>query len=367
MYEWNDGVTGLVCLRCGGRFPVGDFPTGCPSCMEEGFPASLTMQYSEGVAWDERVPFRKAPFLGEGGTPVVELQPLAEELGVERFALKQEYQNPTGSHKDRFSPYVAARALQLGKEAVVLASSGNAGVSMAAYAARVGLRCIVIMTDDVHQQMREAVSATGAEILMVGSSMARWKLMRELVESEGYYPATNYVSPPVGSNLYGVQGYKRVAYELVRSGERPTAVVVPTSRADLLWGIWEGFRDAHAAGVMERLPRMFSVEPFPRLHEVLAGRDYRGEFPGQTGLTSIAGSTVTYQGVLALRESGGQALVVNMAAAEQGQRKLAAMGLLMESSSATIWPAVQQLAATGKLIREDRVVAIGTSHGFKKL
>ncbi|MBH8609481.1 pyridoxal-phosphate dependent enzyme, partial [Thermoactinomyces sp. CICC 10521] len=174
---------------------------------------------------------------------------LAEQLGIHRFWVKNEGMNPTGSHKDRMSPLVIARALQLGKSSVVVASSGNAGISLAAYASFAGLQCTVITTKDIHEDVKKSIQAYGAQLVMVSDSFQRWELTRELAENQGFYPATNYMFPPVGSNMYGVQGYKTIAYELVQQlkGCSPSVILVPSSRADLLWGVWEGLKEASAS------------------------------------------------------------------------------------------------------------------------
>src|SRR3546814_5383244 len=84
------------------------------------------------------------------------------------------------------------------------------------------------------------------------------------------------------------------------------AVLVPTSRGDLIWGLFEGFRQLKAADLTTAVPRLFAVEPFARISAVLGGETVTGSFPGTTKLTSIGGSTVTYQAIEATRLSGGR-------------------------------------------------------------
>jgi threonine synthase len=380
MYRQNELAVGLSCLRCGAVYELGDYPTGCPACLSEGYPVSLQVKYAEEGSFSvdqqvhgmkrfaDKLPYRTFPTLGEGDTPLLELPDLAEELGVAGLWLKNEGQNPTGSHKDRMSAMVVARAKSIGKTTVVAASSGNAGASLAAYAAAAGLRCVVITTVGMNPVWAQAVRMTGGELVALKEPKDRWKYMGKMVAEEGWYPVTNYIDPPVGSNLWGLQGYKTCGHEIAEAlaKEAPTAVVVPTSRGDLLFGIWSGLREARAAGWIESLPRMYAVEPFGRLSRVLAGEDYRGNFQGDYRHTeSIGGTTVTYQSVQTLLQSGGGAVDVQGEAAVQAQREMARRGLYLESSSAVVWAAVKQLQASGKIGKEDRVVMVGTSNGYK--
>jgi threonine synthase len=375
-WVWNPQVSGCSCIRCGSRYEIDEYPTGCPKCLAQGYPASMKLEYeeqtednSQSSCLHKRLPFLDVLTLGEGNTPLIHLDRLAEQLGIQRFWVKNEGMNPTGSHKDRMSPLVIARALQLGKSSVVVASSGNAGISLAAYAAYAGLQCTVITTKDIHEDVKRSIQAYGAQLIMVGDSYQRWELTRKLVEEEGFYPATNYMLPPVGSNMYGVQGYKNIAYELVQAlkANFPSVMLVPTSRADLLWGIWEGLQEAFTSGWIAKLPKLVAVEPFPRLVRVLHGSDYRGEFAGSTSLNSIAGTTVTYQGLLAIRNSGGMAVAVSDEETEMAQKELAAHGLYLELSSAVVLAAAKRLIQMGCISEEDQVVAIGTAQGLKNI
>lgn len=375
---WNPGLKGAECIRCGARLTGFDFPLGCPICLEEGMPASVRMVYEETdtgkppkgrgmMRYAAGLPLWNFPSLGEGFTPLLPLVTWARKFGLSRFWIKWEGANPTGSHKDRMSPLIVAAARLLGKTDVVIASSGNAGLSLAAYAAAAGLTAHVIVTPRVPAQVQDWIRSYGGNVWMVSRSDERWPLMGKLVRERGFWPAGNFHVPPVGSNPFGVQGLKTIAYELVEElGEAPDAVIVPTSRGDLLWGIWEGFRECRTRGEISHLPRMVAVEPFPRLTRVLHGEDWRGRFEGRTSLASIDGSTVTYQAVAAVTESGGTAVSVTDREVAWAWKEAARSGLLLESSSASVLAAVIRLVDSGWLKKEESVVAIGTSHGFKE-
>jgi threonine synthase len=133
-----------------------------------------------------------------------------------------------------------------------------------------------------------------------------------------------------------------------------------------LWGIWEGFREAAEWGWVKEIPRLYAVEPFPRLTRVLAGEDYRSLFPGDTLLRSIGGDTVTYQSVVAVKRSGGGAVAVSSAEAEESQRQLARCGVYLENSGAAPLAGLRHLLRTGEITEKERVLLIGTSHGYKE-
>ncbi|HEU4965070.1 MAG TPA: pyridoxal-phosphate dependent enzyme [Bacilli bacterium] len=380
MYTWNENVSGLICLRCERVYEVGDYATGCPDCLQAGFPVSLALQYKQVdlkqdhkatglMNYKAMLPYQTFPTLGEGATPLLALDTLAQELGLGRLSLKNEGQNPTGSHKDRMSPLAVARAASSGFDTVVAASTGNQGTSLAAYAARAGLRCVVVVTQSVNPIWLQAMIQTGAQLVAVNQAKDRWAYIKERVCEDGWFPVTNYIDPPVGSNPYGVQGYKTLAYELVEQCDpSPTVIVVPTSRGDLLWGIWEGLKEAHRAGMLTELPRMVAVEPFPRLQAVQNGMDYRQNFAGESSLLpSISGTTVTYQALQVLQQSQGLAVAVSGEEAERAQVRLGQEGLYLERSSATVLTAVEKLVQEKRIGADDRVVMIGTSNGYKEM
>ncbi|UFJ40754.1 pyridoxal-phosphate dependent enzyme [Brevibacillus humidisoli] len=362
MVVWNELAQGMRCIRCGNQYSLQLYPEGCLSCRQEGAPASLTVRYRQiSRHARDRLPFSDYPDGGASDTPLVQLPELAERYGIGKVWLKQEGNNPTGSHKDRMSPLVIAHALSEQKHRLVIASSGNAGVSLAYYAHQVGLSCTVIMAGDISSQVRHALTKWGAVLVKTEDSASRWEKMKQLVYEEGYYPATNFAVPPVGSNPFGVQGYKTVAYELAASA--PDYVLVPTARGDLLWGIYEGFCELLAIGQIEKMPKLIAVEPFPRLTRVFAGEPYTAQFTGNTSLHSIAGGTVTYQAAAAVDRSGGTAIAVSDQQAIHAQEEARSWGIPLERSAASVIAALDRLASIVSLTEEDTVVLVGTSRG----
>lgn len=379
-YHLNPLLRGFRSLRCGSEYDIADYFEGCKKCQKEGFPASLEAIYKRfpdqvsdngkrGCArYGDWLTYRTWPSLGEGGTALVSLNRSTAELGLSDLLLKNEGQNPTGSHKDRMSMLTVARARDIGADTVIAASSGNAGVSLAAYAAAAGLTCEIVTTPKMNPNWRRAIEVMGARLVATEQPLARWSYVRDRVRNDGYYPATNYLTPPVGSNPFGVDGYKTIALELHEELDAASidAVLVPTSRADLLWGICRGFMDLKLAGLTSTVPRVHAVEPFPRISSVLQGRDYRGQFPGTSLMVSIGGTTVAHQALYALELCGGTAVAVREADVVDDQRHLAKQGLYLELSCAATLTGLRKLLHQGEVSEGDTVVLIGSSHGFKE-
>jgi threonine synthase len=350
-------LTGMACLRCEADWPVAEHEAGCPRCAAEGHASNLRLVYSPGRE-PIALSYPGALTLGEGGTPLVEMPELAASLGVGQVSLKLEWCNPTGSHKDRMSAQLVARALDRGATRIVAASSGNGGLSVAAYAARAGIPAEIATTDGLPESYRRAIEAHGATIIGFSDSMARWHHLARRVAEEGAFAATNYRLPPIGTNPFGIEGYKMVAAEIA-AGSLPDLVVVACSRGDLLSGLHLGF-----AELGRGMPRLVAAEPFPRLARVLAGADYREDFAGETSQFSIAGSTVTWQAVQALRTSAGLAVPVADDVVRLAQAKLARLGFHAELSAAAALAALDELAKDGRLAGRHAVLVL-TGSGFR--
>ncbi len=377
----NPELLGFTCIACAAEFPIADYFEGCPHCLAYGAPASLRPRIASepSILADARqlrmqryahwLPYQSWVTLGEGGTSCVSLPALAGEGSVKAVYIKNEGQNPSGSHKDRVSCLTVTRALDAGYGQIVAASSGNGGASLALYAAAAGLDCCIVSTPSLSPIFRQAIEMTGAELLTVTDSLERWALIADMAREQHWFPATNYLNPPVGSNHFGLPGLATVAFEIFEElhGRDLDAVLVPTSRGDLIWGLYVGFSQLQRLGHIAQLPRLFAVEPYPRIKRVLEGEPVTGSFPGTTAMASIGGSTVTLQAVHAVRATGGAAIVVDEHSVRRDQARLARHGCYAELSSAASLTGLECLVAEGKLSSSDTAVLIATSNGYKDL
>ncbi|WP_447037530.1 threonine synthase [Streptomyces sp. DSM 118878] len=354
------------------RFPLWPpLTAGCPVTSTESvsYPVEVDYAYDKVPAglfatasgqprghdrWAPLLPPLLAPGLGEGGTPLV---PLGDGLWI-----KDESRNPTWSHKDRINRVTVGAAVGAGAEGVVVASSGNHGASAAAYAARAGLRCVVIGTTGTPPAVEAFLRAYGAVVLSVPVE-ARWPLLRRIVERFGYHPVSN-MTPTHTGHAFGPEGYKTLAYEIFTELGVPGAVFLPTGYGELLFGVWKGFAELVALGHADRVPRLYSCEPAAGGPLAAALRDGvpATRVPvGETAAYAISSPVGGYRGVVAVRESGGRALLVSDAEMAAARSELAGAGLWAELSAAAGLAGYRRL---GPAV-EGPVVCVSTSSGFK--
>jgi threonine synthase len=316
------------------------------------------------------VPAERAVSLGEGATPLIRLERLGRRLGLRQLYAKDESQNPTWSYKDRLCAVAVSHGVQQGARVVTIASTGNHGASTAAYAARAGVPCVIFTLASVPDTMKTLMQAYGAAVVACPTAESRWALMREGVERLGWYPTGGFLVPPIGSNPYGIEGYKTIAWEVAEDlGWRaPDLVVVPSAYSDGLAGIWKGWTELAALGLVKATPRMIAAEPFGPLAAALeGGLDAPGSVEGGPSVAfSIASRYGTWQGLAALRESGGAGVRLTDEGIVEAQRALAREeGIFVEPSAAAALTAVMQLASRRALDPDATVVVVLTSGGLK--
>ena len=383
-------LTGLACIRCGASFGVEPRFDGCPACRRTA-PANLTPQYDfDAIArefpveslrhrpadlWRYRellpVDPADAAALGEGMTPLLHCERYGRRIGLARLFLKDESRNPSGSFKDRLAVTALAMTRRFRARAVGVSSTGNAGAAAACYAARMGLPCIVLTVRGASSALMAQIRAYGAMVVAAETKAQRWKLLQTAVAEWGWYPTSPYFGPPVGSNPYGVDGYKTLAYEVCEQmdWDPPDWCVLPVAYGDALFGMYKGFDELARLGWIRKRPRMAAAEMAGSLTAALAsGGDVLPEIPAPTPCVagSISVDRSTYQALHALRGSRGTARVVENEALPGLQRDLAAdEGIYAEPSSLAALAAVGRLCEEGEIGADDTVMALNTATGLK--
>jgi threonine synthase len=288
-------------------------------------------------------------------------------------AFDRSCRNPTWSHKDRFSTVAVSLARAQGAKVVATASSGNAGASLAAYAARAGLPCVVATFGGSATAMLAQIRKYGATVLPLANKMERWTLLAEAATRYGWFIASPYHAPVVGSHALGIEGYKTIAYEIVEQsgGIAPDWCILPVCYGDALSGVWTGFQDLFAQGAITRLPRMVAAEVHGSLAQALAtGSDRLEErkLAFESLAVSIGAPRSTYQALKALRESSGCAVPVDNDGLVEMQERLARdEGIFAELASVTPLLALARLREEGVIAPDDHVVAVVTASGLKDL
>ncbi|GAA3107132.1 threonine synthase [Streptosporangium carneum] len=305
--------------------------------------------------WASLLPPLAVPTLGEGGTPLVEIG--------DGVYLKDESRNPTWSHKDRLNRCAVSAAVGVEAEGVVVASSGNHGASAAAFAARAGLRCVVLASAGAPPAVRSFVNAYGAVVLPVPWE-SRWPLMRQIVDRLGYHPVSNLTVTHTG-HAFGPEGYKTIAYEIFTDIGVPAAVFMPVGYGELLFGVWKGFAELRRLGLAQRVPRMYACEPAaggPLAAAVRQGLPAAVVPVGPTSAYGIACAVGGHRGLVAIRESGGEALLVSDEEMAAAQAELSRQGMWTELSGAAGLAGLRRHGVV-----DGPVVCISTSSGFKDL
>nr|WP_165916124.1 threonine synthase [Aminobacter aminovorans] len=311
--------------------------------------------------------------LGEGQTPLLSCPRIGSSLGTTNLFIKDEGRNPTWSYKDRFSTVAVSIARAQGANVVATASSGNAGASLAAYAARADMDCVVATFAGTAGAMLSQIRKHGAIVIPLVNKVDRWKFLAEAQERFGWFITSPFSAPVVGGHPLAIEGYKTIAYEIIeqRAGEVPDWCVMPVCYGDALSGVWAGFRELYCDGIIDRLPKMVAAEVHGSLSASLArGTDHvlEQEVRFDPLAVSIGTSRSTYQALKALRESSGQAVPVSNDGLIDMQSLLARReGIFAELASVTPLMAIRTLADRGLIGARDSVVAVVTAGGLKDL
>ena len=296
----------------------------------------------------------------EGNTPLVDAPRLAERAGVASVRLKVEGANPTGSFKDRGMTMAVSKAVEHGAKVVICASTGNTSASAAAYAARAGLLCAVVLPAGqiALGKLAQALIHGARVVPVAGTFDEALDIVRELGEQPGV-EVVNSVNP------VRIEGQKTAAFEIVAAlGDAPTAHCIPVGNAGNITAYWRGYSEDLAAGNAMQLPRMLGWQAAG------AAPIVRGEpvpHPETIATAIQIGNPASWDSAVAARdESGGHIGAVTDAQILEAYRMLAAdEGVFVEPASAASVAGLLQAAADGLVQRDDVVVCTVTGHGLK--
>lgn len=301
--------------------------------------------------------------LGEGATPLVELR-RAAPLRI-RLLLKEEGGNPSGSFKDRGLGLALSRARELGVPGVQLASAGNAGLSVCAYAAASGLPARVALPEDTPAVVAARCRAYGAEVLTAPGTLND-AAARLAACDDGYFTVSTFREP------YRVEGKKTMGLELAEQlgWKLPDWIVYPTGGGTGIVGMHKAFDELECLGVIAgRRPRFCAVQmagcaPMVRAFEAHANTTeaWQGAQTEVWGLR-VPKSLGDRLVLDALYATGGQAVAIEEARIAQLVARLAAQeGRLFGPEGAACMAAVEDLAAAGQMLAGQTVVVFQTGH-----
>ncbi|MCP3773974.1 threonine synthase [Paenibacillus sp. MZ04-78.2] len=297
--------------------------------------------------------------LQEGNTPLVRAENLSNELDLDIY-FKYEGLNPTGSFKDRGMVMAVAKAMEEGSRTIMCASTGNTSAAAAAYAARGGLNCIVLIpNNNIALGKLAQAMIYGAKVIAIEGNFDRaLEIVREITAK---HPITlvNSVNP------YRIEGQKTAAFEVCdQLGKAPDYLAIPVGNAGNITAYWKGFKEYYENGKSKSLPKMIGFEAEG------AAAIVRGEpIPNpETIATAIRiGNPATWKGAeAAAKDSGGQ---INFVTDEQilhAYKTIAAReGIFAEPASAASIAGVMKLKSAGYFEKGQSVVCVLTGHGLK--
>jgi len=307
--------------------------------------------------------------LGEGGTPLIHVERLAARHGFDHLWVKDESTNPTGSFKARGLAVAVTRAVLAGAKQFVVPTAGNAGVALAAYAARAGARARVYAPATTPRPILEQIRAFGGDLMLLDGHIGDCGIAARLhAESTGAIDVSTLREP------YRIEGKKTLGLELAEQmgWTLPDAIVYPTGGGTGLIGMWKAFQELRAAGWLRGpLPRMFTVQSTgcaPVVQAFEAGADRAT--PWANPETVAAGLRVpTPLGdrlmLRALRESGGGAVAVSDEALTNSARELqVAEGIDASPEGGAALAGALELRRAGVLEPAHRIVLFNTGAGW---
>jgi threonine synthase len=363
----------LKCVNCATEYPVNPLKSNCEKCggtLEYNADLSKTSVFKvpgvEGF-WKYQPllpPVTHIVSLGEGTTPLHKAERLAKTFGLKELYLKDETRNPTNSYRDRAAAFLTSNAIDRGFETLVCATNGNMGSSLAAYTAKAGLQCHVLVPKVVDVGKLAQMIAYDAVIEESGDIVddAIQKAV-SLSKETGWYQATAEINP------LAVEAQKTIAYEIFEQTGVPDWVIISMGSGGTIYSLWKGFNDLKQLGHTDKLPRMIGVQTegcAPIVKKLAEEASAKACSTSTRALAILVGDPLQSDlAIKAIKESNGLALTVSdpeILASEMLVAKLE--GVFAEPASSATVAAIQKLTGN-KIGAEDKVVCLITGSGLK--
>jgi threonine synthase len=380
-------VLGLKCVLCGAEYDVSEVLYVCPKHGDEGV-LDVVYDYEfigrrlnkEKLADDRNnsiwryadlLPIRDpslAPPLQVGWTPLYRAERLGERLGLKHLWIKDDGREPTASLKDRASAVGVVKALELGRDIMTCASTGNAASSLAGLTASLGLTTYIFVPQTAPQAKVAQLLIFGANVIMVeGTYDQAFDLCLEASKEYGWYSRNTAFNP------YLSEGKKTVALEVCEQleWEAPDRVFVSVGDGGIIGGVWKGLKDLHALGFIDRMPKLMGVQAEGAAPLVRAWREGTEEIQ-PVELDTLADSISVgvprdrIKALRAVRQTGGEYVAVSDEEILDAMRVLAReAAVFAEPAGAAGFAGLAKLAREGRIDPEERIVVLVTGNGLK--
>ncbi|MCD6488502.1 MAG: pyridoxal-phosphate dependent enzyme, partial [Desulfurococcales archaeon] len=358
----------FYCPNCG--FKIYMPRLRCPRCnsilyAEHGFSWSIDNTMKGIWRFRSLLPsFKVYNTLGEAFTPLIESKNISKELGLKNLYFKDEGRNPTGSFRDRAAALITSHAYSNGFKELVCATDGNMGASLAAYAARLGLRVKAIVPRNADYGKIIMMKALGAEVIEHGETLDDvYGYVDTMCREKELYNATSE------SNPLGIEGLKTIAYELLLDlGKLPDTIIIPIGSGLTLYSIYYGLREMIEHGITQSYPKLIGVQPCNNTYLAeklgIKPRKCRGRKTVIIGL-AYEFPPLAKEVIEAIKATKGTLVLVDNLDIIEAAKKLALYeGIFVEAAAATTVSALQQLVGE-YLEKDETVAALLTGHGLK--
>lgn len=311
--------------------------------------------------------------IGEGSTALVDAERLATKLSVRKVLVKNEGQNPTGTFKDRCLSVGYSKAKEMKAPATVIGSAGNAGAAAAAYAAKSELPCFVMVPATTSMERVVQTLMYGANMIKINGNVSDCiEMLTKVCRARGWHNMTT--AHPC--NPFQAEGTKTIAYELARELDwrMPDWVIVPIGGGGILTGIYKGFCDMKALGLIDKMPRMAGVQEdgcsaVVNAFQIHAKPEEVKRVECPSGVAVAINDAYPLDGgtaLAAIYDSSGYAEKVNAQEIADAQSLLGSTaGVFAEPASACSIAGLVKLLNKGVIGSEHTVVCIVTGSGLK--
>ncbi|OYT33152.1 threonine synthase [Palaeococcus sp. (in: euryarchaeotes)] len=316
--------------------------------------------------YESFIPVEKRVSLNEGGTPLYRLENLQKELEMRELYVKNEGANPTGSFKDRGMTVGVSKALELGMDKVICASTGNTSASLAAYSAKAGIKSYVLIPSGkiALGKLAQAI-VYGAKVVPIrGNFDDALRVVVEASKELGVY-MLNSINP------FRLEGQKTIAFEIFdQLGFVPDKVILPVGNAGNISAIWKGFKELYEIGFIDKLPQMIGIQAegaSPLAKAFKEGTFKPFEKPETVATAIRIGNPANWKKALkAVEESKGLLESVSDREILNAQKLLASKeGIFVEPASASSLAGLIKLRDIIEIEDDESVVLITTGHGLK--
>lgn len=326
--------------------------------------------------WLPRVSPENRITMGEGNTPLIKSRTIAKQLGISSLYFKLESGNPTGSYKDRISALGVSWALEQNRRGCVGTSSGNAGASTAAYAARAGLPYDLLVLEHILEAKLMQAALHGARIRKVkgfGDSSTVGDQVFSYIEHQAKKKNWEVMITAFHYNSIAMQAVKTISFELFGdlNGHPPDAVIVPVGGGGLCTGILYGYKELKERKIINHAPSVVAVQSDGCANIVRAWEQGKpNPVPGDS-TSSISGLQVPnppdgWRILEAYKNGEGWGESVMDEKTWEWQEKLALEeGILCEPAAAITLSGLEQAVRKGRINKDASVVCILTGAGFK--